>query len=117
MAKSQRRSACGSGRKHFIVIQSLTSLSEDAHGHVDRTDDSNWTTYETAYATVVSKAGREFWKVNQVRSDITHVWRMPYSTKLGSATSDMRVKHDGKVYNIVWAVSYTHLTLPTNREV
>ena len=83
-----------------ITIQSLTG-SADAHGFIDNTAAANWSTYETAFASVQSKGGREFWKVQQVNADVSHVWRCQYSAALAAATPDMRLIHEGTTYQIL----------------
>ena len=90
---------CIADYKHKITIQELTGAA-DAHGHIDNTADASWSAYESAYASVQSKGGREFWKVDQVNAEVSHVWRCPWSTKLAAATPDMRLKYEGVVYQI-----------------
>ena len=76
----------------------------DAHGHVDTTSPNNWTEYTTSYAAVQSKGGREFWRVDQVNADVSHVWMCPYSATLATVTTDMRLTHEGVVYEILSVV-------------
>jgi head-tail adaptor len=83
-----------------VVIQNLTG-TVDAHGFQDETLDTNWVTYETAYCSVESKGGREFWKNQQVTADVSHIWRCQWSKKLALATPDMRLLHEGSVYEII----------------
>lgn len=83
-----------------VTIESMTGTA-DAMGHIDNTDDANWSTYCTAYASVRSKGGREFWKVSQVAADVSHVWRCPWGYKLDTVTPDMRLKHRGIVYEVL----------------
>jgi SPP1 family predicted phage head-tail adaptor len=83
-----------------ITVQQLSG-SADAHGHIDNTDNSNWSTYTTAFAEVLSKGGREFWKVDRVEADVSHVWRCPYNSTLTAATPDMRLIHDSTTYEIL----------------
>lgn len=87
-------------RDKKIVIQRLSGTA-DAHGHVVETTDANWSTYEQAYASVITKGGREFWKVQQTAADVSHVWNCDWSKKLMEATPDMRLVCEGKTHNIV----------------
>ena len=83
-----------------VTIERLTGTA-DAHGHIDQTAASNWSTYATAFCAVQSKGGREFWKVQQVNADVTHVWDTQWSKTIAAATPDMRLKHEGVTYNIL----------------
>lgn len=86
-----------------LTIESLKGTA-DAHGHIDNTSNDNWKTYTSSYATVMTRGGREFWKVDQQAADVTHVWRCPYGKALAAATPDMRLKHEGLFYEIVSVV-------------
>jgi SPP1 family predicted phage head-tail adaptor len=83
-----------------VVIKNLTGTA-DAHGHIDNTAATNWSQYTTSYASVQSKGGREFWKVDQVNSDVSHVWRCPYAAALAAATPDMQLINEGVTYEIM----------------
>ena len=82
-----------------VVIKSLTGTA-DAHGHIDNTDAANWSPYTRSFASVMSKGGREFWKVDQVNADVSHVWRCPYSAALAAATPDMQLINENVTYEI-----------------
>ena len=92
--------SCISRYDRKVVIQSLAGTA-DAHGFVDNTLASNWATYESAYCSVESTGGREFWKNVNVDADVSHIWRCQYSKKLGVATPDMRLVENEIVYEIV----------------
>lgn len=84
----------------LIRVERLAGTA-DAHGHIDNTADANWATHGNSYARVQSKGGREFWKVQQVNADVSHVWWVPYSSEMASATPDMRLINEGKTYEIL----------------
>jgi head-tail adaptor len=87
-----------------ITIESLSGTA-DAHGHIDDTDGGNWSAYTTSFAKVESKGGREFWKVDQVSADVSHVWWCPYSATLAAATPDMHLVHDSVTYEVLSVVN------------
>ena len=91
---------CVSQYDRKVVIQNLTGTA-DAHGFIDNTDDANWTSYEAAYCSVVSKGGREFWRNQQVTADVSHIWRCQWSKNLATAGPDMRLICEGIVYEII----------------
>lgn len=92
--------ACEDRYNKKIDIKRLTGTA-DAAGHVDNTADANWSLYVSAYAKVQTKGGREFWKVQQVNADVSHVWTCPYGKKLAAATPDMRLHSEGVVHQIL----------------
>jgi SPP1 family predicted phage head-tail adaptor len=85
------------------VIFETSSGTADAHGHIDLTNANSWSSYSAAWAKCVSKGGREFWKVDQVNADVTHVWYVAYDSSLDAITTDDRLIHDHTVYEIVAA--------------
>ena len=91
---------CTSNYNRKVVIESLSG-TEDAHGHIDNTDDSNWSQYVVSYASVTSKNGKEFWKLDKVDSTVTHLWKCPWSKLLASATTKMRLIHESVTYEIM----------------
>jgi len=104
-----------------IKIESLTGATADAHGFIDNTSDSNWTTYEAAFASVQSKGGREFWKVDQVKADVSHVWKCPYTKNLAAATPDMRLISESVTYEILSIIdvdiAHREVEIQTKRSV
>jgi head-tail adaptor len=103
-----------------VQIQSLTGTA-DAHGHVDNTADSNWSAYADSFASVMSKGGREFWKVDRVEADVSHVWRCPWSRTVAAATPDMRLIHDSTTYEILSVIdidlAHEEVEIQTRRAV
>lgn len=83
-----------------IKIERLAGTA-DAHGHIVETTDANWSEYESAFAAVQTKGGREFWKVQQTNADVTHVWWCKWSKRLMNATPDMRLICEGREHWIV----------------
>ena len=104
-----------------ITIQSLTGTTADAHGQIDKTTGSNWGTYLTTFAAVKSKGGREFWKVQQVNADVSHVWNCQWSAKLAAALPDMRLIHEGLTYEILSVIdidlAHREIEIQTKRAV
>lgn len=102
-------STCSSKRTKRITIQRLSGTA-DAHGQIDQTTNANWSTYETAFASVISKGGTEFWKVQQTNADVSHVWKCGWTKTLAAATPDMRLLFEGNVHQIlsVIDIDYAH---------
>jgi SPP1 family predicted phage head-tail adaptor len=90
--------------KKISVEKMSTTATADAHGFIDPTAGTNWSEYTTAYAKCSSKGGREFWKVDQVHADVSHVWTCPYNATLAAATPDMRLTYDSNTYEILSVV-------------
>jgi len=112
-------SKCRTYNKRVQVQQS--NATADAHGHVDETDESNWDHYTSTYAAVQTKGGREFWKVDQVAADVSHVWMCPWSETLAAATPKMRVVYDSQNYEILSVIdideAHNEIEIQTRRAV
>ena len=111
---------CSDAYSKRITVERLSGTA-DAYGHVDNTADANWMEYCQSFAMVVSKGGREFWKVQQVSADVSHVWKCPWSKTLGNATPDMRLIHEGIVYEILSVIdidlAHDQIEIQTRRPV
>lgn len=92
---------CHPRKNKRVTVQRLKDLTADAHGHVDNTDNDNWEDYCTAFASVQTSGGREFWKVDRVEADVSREWTCTYTSKLAEATPDMRIKHGTTYHEIV----------------
>ena len=103
-----------------ITIEQLSGTA-DAHGFVDNTDDTNWTEYVSSFALVQTKGGREFWKVDRVDADVSHVWLCPWSTTLAAALPSMRLIHEETTYEIVSVIdvdlAHEQIEIQTKRAV
>jgi hypothetical protein len=111
---------CVSSYDRKVVIESLSG-TEDAHGHIDLTDDSNWSEYVASYASVVTKGGREFWKKDTVDATVDQVWACPYSKSLAAATPDMRLVNESVTYEIMSVIdidlAHQEVQIQTKRAV
>lgn len=103
-----------------VTIERLVG-AVDAHGQIDQTTLANWATYSRAYCAVVSKGGKEFWKVQQTNADVSHVWWCAYSKALADATPDMRLICEGVRYDILSIVdidlAHREIEIQTRRAV
>jgi len=97
-----------SGRyKNRVSIRRLKSTAtQDAHGQIDNTDADNWEEVCSTWVGCVSRGGREFWKVDRLEADVTHVWTSRYFSTLATATpADRLVETDGTEHNIVSVIN------------
>lgn len=112
---------CISTMNKSITIQSVTGTTADAHGQVDKTTASNWGTYTQTFARVKSKGGTEFWKVQQVNADVSHVWNCQWSNKLSEALPAMRLICEGVTYEILSVIdidlAHREIEIQTKRAV
>lgn len=95
---------------HYVDIQQASG-SADAHGHIDLTDANSWSSLTMAWAKCTSKGGREFWKVDKVEADVTHVWMVPYDSTLDTMSPKDRLVHDSVTYEIVAAFNVDNADL------
>ena len=103
-----------------IQIRQLSGTA-DAHGHIDETDPANWIEYTTGFADCVSKGGREFWRIQQVNADVSHVWYTQWTPTMVKATPEMRLVHEGLVYEMISVIDidndHQEIELQTKRAV
>jgi SPP1 family predicted phage head-tail adaptor len=104
-----------------VSIEHLTGTTADAHGQVEQTTNSNWSLFCSAWCSVISKGGREFWKVQQVNADVSHVWKTMWSKTAANITPKMRLIHEGLTYEILSAVdidlAHRQIEIQTKRAV
>ena len=107
---------CVANYDRKVVIQSQSG-TVDAHGFKADT----WTQYAVSFASIKSRGGREFWKVDQVNADVSHVWRCPYDKTLAAATPDMQLVSDSLTYEIVSVIdidlAHEEVEIQTKRAV
>jgi SPP1 family predicted phage head-tail adaptor len=118
----------GVGMKHdcrtrdkLVRIEKLIGQTTDAHGQVDQTTNANWGQHCSAWCSVVSKGGREFWKVQQTNADVSHVWTADWSPELADASPAMRLIHEGNTYEILSVIdidlNHMEIEIQTKRAV
>ena len=113
--------ACIGQMNKSVTLQHVVGTTVDAHGQVDKTTGSNWATYLKTYAKAKSKGGREFWKIQQVNADVSHVWNTQYSKSMAAATPDMRLICEGVTYEILSVIdidlAHREIEIQTKRAV
>ena len=86
--------------RHRVTLQRFQQ-GQDAYGGPVET----WEDVATVWASLEAMSGREFFASQQAQSEVTQRIRIRYRADV---TADMRVIHNGKVFNIV-------APLPDNR--
>lgn len=108
-------------RDKFTRIEKLIGQTADAHGQVEQTTNSNWGPHCSAWCSVISKGGREFWKVQQVNADVSHVWKADWSPELEAASPSMRLIYNGDTYEILSVIdidlAHIEIEIQTKRAV
>lgn len=82
----------------------------DANGVVDETNNDNWMQFTTGWAKISAQGGREVYRAQQIYASATHVLAMPYSEKLSTANTKMRIDHCGRKLNIAHGPTDVDLT-------
>lgn len=87
-------------RQRRITIERLkTDATQDAAGEVNVTLDANWETYiEHRWARILPRTAREFWHIDQVDADVTHLLKVLWDSQTKTITSAMRAKLGGRVF-------------------
>ena len=108
-------------RDKFVRIEKLTGQTADAHGQVEQTTNSNWGKHCSAWCSVMSKGGREFWRVQQVNADVSHVWKTEWSPEAAEIVPAMRLIHENQTYEILSAIdidlAHREVEIQTKRAV
>lgn len=94
---------CGGTRMltRKVTVQKIKSgLTQNASGHIDETNDSNWTIAGTEWVELVTRGSREFFRGQEIAADITHQITMRWSKKAESYTTDMRIKYGTRTLHI-----------------
>lgn len=86
--------------RHRVTLQQFRQ-GQDAYGGPVET----WEDVAIVWASLEAMSGREFFASQQAQSEVTQRIRIRYRA---GVTADMRVTHNGKVFNIV-------APLPDNR--
>jgi SPP1 family predicted phage head-tail adaptor len=84
-------------------LKAATEVSES--GHVDETIDTNWGQIATRWAEVYTKGSREFFRGEQIASDVTHKVKIRWDKQLWArlvepAATKMRVRISGRKLNL-----------------
>ena len=97
-------SKCRTYNKKVTVKKVDPNATADAHGHVDKSDASNWIQQSKQFCRTETKGGREFWKVDQVNAEVNCVFWCPYSTEAIAITPEMQIHWEGNTYEIASVV-------------
>lgn len=97
---------------HTLTIQ-RPGTTTDAAGHVDLTDDDNWTTVGQIRARFITKGGRESFVFKQTQAETTHVLLSPSTTLTRSLDPAWRLKMGTRIFQI----TNTNDVNEMNREV
>lgn len=65
-----------------ITFEQLKDVSIDDAGHVDETQDRNWSSFASRWAEVYTRGSKEFFRAEQVVSDITHFIKVRWDKML-----------------------------------
>ena len=86
--------------RNRVTIQTVSeSTSADAYGGRAKT----WSAEFDAWAEIVPQSGREFYRAQQVVSDMTHLLRIRYRPDV-TFTPDNRITFGSRIFNIVSAL-------------
>lgn len=87
--------------KRVTVERLRPSLTPDAAGHIDETNDANWSPVQKVWAQFITRGSREFFRGDQMASEITHQITIRYSKAAKEFTTKMRLRmSDGRKFNI-----------------
>ena len=102
------RGNCKSGPGSYpklVTIQKPKTTGQDAAGHIDLSDDSNWEDVSKAYCKVLPQSGKEFYRAQKTEANITHVLETQYSTNTAAIDPSYRIRLGTRSLNVVSAIN------------
>lgn len=86
--------------KRITIYRLKSSLTPNAGGHVDETDDSNWQHVGKEWAACKTNGTREVLIDDQLRQFSTHIWTIRYSNTAATYATGMQLRMGGRKFNI-----------------
>lgn len=88
-------------RNKYVQVERVKdSAAPDASGHINLADNGNWQPHSNQWCGVVPRGSREFFRREQVASDITHAVEMLYSPETAQINDEFRILMDGRILAI-----------------
>jgi SPP1 family predicted phage head-tail adaptor len=85
----------------YVTVRKLRSgLTPNASGHIDETDETNWTNAGQEWAEFITQGSREFFRGEEIAADITHQVTMRWNRRAATYTTDMQLKMGGRTFHI-----------------
>lgn len=94
----------GNFNRRVTVEKLKNNPITDEHGEVDQTNSDSWEIHATRWAEIQTKGGREFWKVDKVNAEVSHLIRVPFDRLTVRIDSQMRMRIGNRTINIVSVV-------------
>jgi len=90
--------------RKITIEQPDASAAANDYGETDLTVSGGWSSYAVRFASVQTKGGREFWKVDKVEAEVSHMLSVLRDSVTALITPRMRVKLGSRILQIVSAV-------------
>ena len=81
--------------RYWITVQSVTGTA-DASGHIDLSDDSNWSSAGTIKGNFLSRGGREGKIFDQVQVEASHIVETPSTPFSRAINETQRLQFDSR---------------------
>ena len=92
---------CPNDLTKLITVEKVSAAATvTGSGNIDESLDANWIYYGKEWAKCVTRGSREFVVGLQTREDISHQWTIRHSDKASNYTTAMRLRMDGRKFNI-----------------
>lgn len=90
------------GRAKTYTLEQPAGTADDG-GHVDLTDNANWVPLGDVKVWFLSQDSREFYREQQVQSNITHVAQCRYSARTSAIKPVHRLRNGSRVLQVFGA--------------
>lgn len=94
----------GDLNRRITIEQPDPNATAGGFGHVDLTDDANWTTYAERWAKKATTGSREFERARQTQAELAARFTLRFDNETKAITPEMRViDEDGSTLPILGA--------------
>lgn len=92
---------CPADLTQLVTVEKISaSATVDGSGNVDESNETNWVLCGREWAKCVTRGSREFVSGPQLKETISHQWTIRWSNKASGYTTGMRLRMDGRKFNI-----------------
>ena len=82
------------------VLRVASTAIVDANGEIDLTRADSWEVWRERWFRILPRQGKEFWRLQQVDAQITHVLQTLCDSESSQITSAMRVRFKGRIFEL-----------------
>lgn len=90
----------GKRRNRVRLDRPKPTAEKDAAGQIDLADESNWQNVASRFARIVPRGGRESFRFQQVRAEVSHLLELPSDSVTRTIDPTWRIKFGSRTFQI-----------------